>query len=341
MKKGRKKTSIQKKAANKVFSVVQPWIVYYTEHYNDSSEKDFFTFIKAKSSNLAKTILIDKTKEDNPSVKPKAIRCYILHKNYQNHKTGQKLGIEGWGRVHDSCFPNSSNFLFKKEIPRPEGYTNRFNKTNLEHLKTIGFKKGADNWSAKYRKGTHLPLDERKGKKWTGGGWVKIDDQEIQLIESKLVGAFIIHGNNRSHAARHLNISRHKLYKLMKTIHSIDWWNENYPAPKPTPPILSTERRSSIQKIVTQRRMAEGEKFFNLTKEQEQKRDEKRRLAIREKSINYRKSLIPIIKDSLSKCNNNRTAASKSINVKPATFKKWMRMTSDYVNWQTEFPVNQ
>lgn len=339
MKKGRKKISIQKQAAKKVFSVVQPWIIYYTEHYSDSTEKDFFTFIKAKSRNLAKSILIDKTKEDDSTVKLKAIRCYILHKNYQNHKTGQKLGIQGWGRVHDCAFPNVSNFLFKKEIPRPEGYTNRFNKTNLEHLKTIGFKKGADNWSTKHRKGTHLPLDERKGKKWTGGNWVKIDDQEMQIIESKLVGALIVHDNNRSHAAKYLKVSRHKLYKLMRTIHPMDWWNENYPAPKPTPPILSTERRSAIQKKTTQERIAKGEKLFNLTKEQAEKRDEKRRIAIHKKSINYRKSLIPIIKDSLLKCGNNRTVASRSINVKPATFKKWMRMTSEYVDWQKEFPV--
>ena len=86
MKRGRKKSNTQTKARKTVFSVVQPWIIYFTERYSDSSEKDFFTFIKARSFDSAKNILKEKSKEDDESIKIKAVQGFLLHKNYKNTK---------------------------------------------------------------------------------------------------------------------------------------------------------------------------------------------------------------------------------------------------------------
>jgi hypothetical protein len=33
-----------------------------------------------------------------------------------------------WDSIRSTAFPNLQNVLLKKFIPRPEGYTNRFNK---------------------------------------------------------------------------------------------------------------------------------------------------------------------------------------------------------------------
>ena len=231
MKIAKKKKTIQSIARKKIYSTVQPWIIYFTERYADQQEKDFFTFVKAKSANMARTILVDKLKDDDSTVIVKSLQVFLLHKNYRNRKTGQTLDIENWGKIHEASFPNVPNFLYKQEVPRPDGFNTRFNRTDYEHMKTIGFKKGKDNWSYKNRKGKHLPLNKRIGKKWTGDKWVDIDPKEMSRIEAKLVSAFIATDNNRSRVAQYLNISRHKLYKLMKTVHPLDWWEEHYPPP--------------------------------------------------------------------------------------------------------------
>ena len=98
----------------------QYWIIYYTERYQNGSEKDFATFIKAKSYDLAKTILHLKLKEDL-NIKPRAIQGFMLHKGYRNARNFKKLSLSDWADVKNASFPNLNNFLFKKEMTRPEG----------------------------------------------------------------------------------------------------------------------------------------------------------------------------------------------------------------------------
>lgn len=340
MKNRKKAKNCQTKARRKVFSVVQPWILYFTERYSDSSEKDFFTFIKARSFDSAKSILKEKSIEDDSSIKIKAIQGFLVHKNYKNTKISLKLDIEGWEKVNAACFPNIHNFLFKKETLRPEGHTNRFNKTDVERLKTIGFKKGEENWSRKYRKGTHLPLDQREGKRWTGHTWVKIDQDELASIKNKIIDAFNCCGNNRSHAAKSLGVCRNKLYKLMKTVHPLSWWNKHYPKPKPEPPRIPTAERSAKQKEVMAIRKAKGEKFFDKSEQAEVKRLEALRKSQAKAKIEYQKSLIPKIKFALISNNNHRPNAAKSLNIARSTMTKWLKMTKEYVNWEEEYPTN-
>ena len=341
MKKGRKKHSIQTKARRKLFSVVQPWIVYFTEKYSDCSEKDFFTVIKARSLNSAKDILKEKIKEDDRSVKVKGIQAFILHKDYQNTKLGRKLDTQGWLMIHDASFPNVNNFLFKQDIPRPEGYTNKYNKTNFEHLKKIGFKKGEDNWSKIHRKGKTLPLDQRQGKKWTGDQWIEINEEEIKKIKNQLISSFVKNKNNRYHTAKDLGISRHKLYKLMKTVNTLDWWSENYPAPKPIPPRVSKQERSLKQKEVMAEMMKNGHKPFDLDDATKALALKKRLATNKKKCEDYRMSLIPKIREGFIKYGNNRTEVARKMNMNLGTFRGWLKKTSQYVNWSEEFPYDK
>lgn len=340
MKRGRKKSNTQTKARKTVFSVVQPWIIYFTERYSDSSEKDFFTFIKARSFDSAKNILKEKSKEDDESIKIKAVQGFLLHKNYKNTKISLKLDIEGWEMVHQASFPNINNFLFKKETPRPEGYSNRFNKTNLTHLKTIGFQKGPNNWSTQNRKGKHLPIGERQGKKWTGDKWVEMDKDELASIKFKIIMSLNKNGNNRLHAAKSLGVCRNKFYKLMKTVHPLSWWNKNYPKPKPIPPRVPRSQRSAKQKEVMAIRKAQGGQFFDKSEEAEIKRLAALRKSKEKITREYRKSLIPKIKSALLDNNNHRPKAAKSLNIARSTMTKWLKVTSEYVNWNEEFPAN-
>ena len=105
MKKTYKKS--QKKNAQyhyrrETFSFYQYWIFYYTERYKDNSEKDFVTFIKAKSYDLAKSILTAKVKEDIPGTKLKSMQGYMLHKDYKNGRSGRHFSMVDWENVKSS-----------------------------------------------------------------------------------------------------------------------------------------------------------------------------------------------------------------------------------------------
>jgi hypothetical protein len=321
------------------YSFHQYWIMYYTEILEDLEEHDYISFIKAKSYNLAKIILSEKIKEDNENSKVKAISGFMFHKNYMNSRSKERLSIADWQNIKDASFPNLNNFLFRKETKRTEGHSNRFNKTDYEHLKTIGFKSGEENWSVKNRKGKFLPLNQREGKKWNGDQWVDWDKDEMKATKNSIIEALIKSENNRSRAAAYLKIGRNTLYKLMCRCVKIDWWNENFPAPRPIPPRVSAEQRSKTQREVMLKRKAEGKVIFQKNEEQEALRLKNLKIKLTAKSQKYRKSLIPIIKNSLLKNKNKRAQAARSINVKPSTFRRWMYITKDIINWKKEYPV--
>ena len=337
-KRGRKTINCQKSFRKKIFPFTQYWLMYYTERYNDNSEKDFVTFIRAKSYAVAKIILLEKSKEDLSTVKVKAILGYMLHKNYRHTKTNKILSVSDWENIRNSSFPNINNFLFKKELPRREGYSNRFNKTNFKQLKTIGFKKGKDNWARKHRKGVFKKLHERKGLKWSGDKWIEWDKEEMVKTKNNIVNALVLHDNNRKRSAEFLNIGRTKLYKLMVRCETRAWWNENYPPQKPIPPRVSSEQRSETQKRVMQERKARGEKFFDKSFSGEQKRIKALQLAKKEEGAKYKKNLIPVIKKALNENNNIRTLAAKSLNIKYDTFRAWLQRTRHLVNWSNDYP---
>ena len=322
------------------FSFYQYWIFYYTEHYKNGSEKDFVTFIKAKSYELAKNILSQKVEEDNPGAKTKSVQGYMLHKNYKNTRSGRHFSMSDWAKVKDSSFPNLSNFLFKKETERPEGFSNRLNKTNLNHLKKIGFKKGKENWSTANRKGLFLPLDQRRGKKWNGDKWVKWCPEEMKKTKSEIINALILEGGNRKNAAKHLNIGRNTLYKLMLRCEEKAWWDKHYPPVKPVPPRVPREQRSATQKKVMKKRMENGEiPFASLTKEQRQAKIANSARTKREKSEKKYNDLIPKMKEALLASNNSRTKAANLMGIKVSTFRKYIQKTKHKIDWASTYPV--
>jgi hypothetical protein len=335
----RKKNRKQYHFARKTFSYNQFWISYYTEVYEDESQQDFATFIKAKSSRLAKSILIKKSKEDNPSVKIKSARIYMLHKDFVRKSSKRRLDISDWSDVQNCHFPNLNNYLFKYPLERKKGYDYRGGKTNLDHLKTIGFKKGQPNYSTLHRKGNHLPLTERKGKVWNGDRWIEWDKSEMEHAKSKIIDALILNNNNRTKAAKSVKMSKHKFYHLMHRCDTREWWNENYPAPKLIPPKVSTKQRSQTQKKVMLKRKLEGKlKLPNHSPQLEQKRLQSLRAYHESISDEHNEMIIPKIKKALSENYNVRTLAARSLGVKHTTFRKWIQKTKHLVNWLEEYP---
>ncbi len=339
MKRGRKKYNIQTKARRTHFDFHQYWNISYTERYSDGSEKDFKTFIRAKSYSLAKNLLKRRLKEDDPKIKIKAIQGFMFHKDYKSD-TGKKLGLKEWDQIKNSAFPNSSNTVFKFHIPRPDWKSNRFNATNHEHLKTIGFKKGDQNWSTIHRKGKSLPLELRQGKIWVGYEWREWDKHEMQEVKKRLISALVLHNNNRSNAAKELGMGRNTLYKLMNRITGIDW-DKEYPITRPAPPRVPTEQRSKTQKRVMRERMAKGEvPFGNLSKEQESRKRRNAKETFKRRREERLNNFIPLAKEALSKSNNLRGEAADIMGIKRSYFSKMLSQTRDRVDWDKEFPNN-
>lgn len=322
------------------FPFHQYWLMYYTERYSDNSEKDFASFIKAKNYETAKIILVSKLKEDIKKVKVRALVGYMLHKDYRNSRNQQRLSIDNWDEIKSAAFPNLNNFLHKQELPRPEGYTNKYNKVDLEHLNTIGFRKGAANWSTIHRKGQTKPLHERKGLKWNGDQWIPWNKEEMRKTKNQIINALIVNNNNRTRAADYLGISRSGFYAIMMRCEDREWWNENYPFAKRIPPKVSKEERSATQKKVMARRKADGLECFvdRNTKEFEAKRLANLKAAQKQKKLSYAKTLVPKIKSALIANHNIRAEAARSLDVKDTTFQSWLRKTRFLVDWTKEYP---
>ena len=337
-KRGRKPKSLQAKFRAKTFQFHQYWNIGYTERYKNGEEQDFKTFIRAKSFASAKKILKLRLEEEDPSIKIKAVQGFMFHKDYKSDN-GKKLGLQEWSQIRTAAFPNTSNFLFKHSIPRPQWKSNRFNATNHEHLKTIGFKKGPNNWSTLNRKGKTLAIELRQGKMWTGSKWVDWDKEDMNRVKNAIVSALIKHNNVRLRAAKELGMNRNCLYKIMSRIVGVDW-NKEYPTVKPSPPRVSKEQRSATQKKVMQKMMANGHKpFSNLTEEQKSKRFNNMLEAKRKKTKKRLDYYIPKMKESLDACGNSRKLAAEYLGLKDAHFRKLIRETKHLVNWAREYPT--
>lgn len=338
----KRKKNIQYQARRKVFQFHQYWNLNYTEKYPDGSEKDFKTFIKAKSYDLAKEMLLKRLKEDDDKIKIKAVQGFLFHKKYSSAQK-RRLSLKEWEQIRKAAFPNQLNLLFKLEIERDPSKSNRFNSTNYELLKTIGFKSGKDNWSTKNIKGKTLPLYQRSHMVFKGK-WVPWDKESRKQTFNQIVDALIKCNNVRQKAAKYLNISRHKFYKLMERFPEMDW-NKEYPTPKPfsNSKKPSREVMSKAGKKAMQKRMASGEKPFQLTKEQEAKRKanrEKHNEKLRaEREVRLKKQ-VKLVREALSKNDNKRNKAADFLGWKINYLNKIMRITKHLVNWSTEYPNN-
>lgn len=334
---GRKKRNIQWKFRRMHFDSHRYWQISYTEKYPDGTEKDYRTFVRSKSYKQAKKILQMRLEEDEPNIKLKAIQGFMFHSDYRND-AGKKLGLKEWDQIRSSAFPNSSNTIFKFHVPRPEWKSNRFNATNYDQLKSIGFKKGEENWSTIHRKGKTLPFELRKGKIWTGHEWKDWDKHEMEKAKKRVISALILHDNNRTAAAQELGMHRNRLYKLMNRIVGVDWDTE-YPIIRKAPPLIPKEQRSLLQKKAMAKRMANGEiPFGSLTEDQKRRKRENINKAFRRKREARLNDFIPKAKKALVACGNSRSKAADQLGIKRSYFSKMMIQTSDQVNWAEEFP---
>jgi DNA-binding protein Fis len=320
----------QAKYRRTTFPRPQYWNINYTEKHSCGSEKDFKTIIFARSYNLAVHMLEQKLKEPDPLLKIKAVHGFMFHKDYHSAAIG-RLGVKEWEEIRRSAFPNENNFLFKLEIPRPEGYTNRFNKTDFEQLKNIGFSKGESNWSVRNRKGKTLPIEERTHKTWKGR-WVDWDPLLRQAAKHKLMEALIKSKNNRTHAAKYLGVHRNKIYKLFRKFPEVDWEKE-YPAPPPPRPSVSYSY--SMKK-----RMDDGEVPFESgqSPEAQAKRITNMTRAKRAKRKETIEEMLPKIDSALKETGGNRSKASDLLGLSPSVFGKLLRATQDQINWSKKYP---
>ena len=318
------------------YSFDQYWNINYTAVYEDGVEKDLKTFIKSNSYKNAKKILKEKLSEKN--IRTKSVQGFMFHSKYKGVKN-RKLTFENWEQIKSASFPNENDYLFTFEIPRPEGYTNRFNKTDYNHLKAIGFKSGAESYSTIHRKGKHLPLEKRMGKKWTGAKWVEWDKREMAVAESNIKKALSECDNNRYKAAIYLNMGRTQLYKLMKRTKGLDWWNKEFPIKRSPPPRVSKEERSATQSKVMKRMMNEGYiPFGNLTEEQQEKKIKNIRISKKKQTLKRFNYWIPKIKEALEKSSNKRVEAAKYLEIKSSHFRKLIQETKHIVNWSEKYP---
>jgi hypothetical protein len=329
--------NIQLKFRRKVFDVHQYWNINYTERYSNGSEKDFKTFIKAKSYESAKRTLKERLLEDDPEIKVKAIIGFMFHSNYKS-SSNIKLRTKEWEEIRSASFPNVNNCLYKYEVERGEGKSNRFNKTDYDHVRSIGFKSGKKNWSHINRKGVVKPLKDREGMIYSGK-WVKWDKVLMDQTRKQIIHALVKCNGNRSRAALFLGVSRHKFYSLMAKFPKINW-NEEYPKEKRTPPIVSPEVRVSAGKKSIKTRMENGfVPFSNLTEEDINRRTEALKETNRKKRAKRLKEFIPQAKNALMKNNNARSLAASHLGLSSGHFSKLLKQTSDQVDWGKEFPL--
>jgi hypothetical protein len=233
--------NIQAKFRREKFRTDQYWNMNYTESYQDGRELDFKTFIKARSYESAKHILKKRIAEDDQKIKVKALIGFMFHKDYKS-ANNLKLRFKEWEQIRSASFPNQNNVLYKLEVKRGDGKTNRFNRTDYDHLQTIGFKEGKDNWSHINLKGKSLPLEDREGMIYQGK-WIPWDKNIMNSTRQDLIDALIQTEGNRLKAAATLGVSRTKFYKLMAKFPRIDW-NKEYPTPKPFSTFQNERKRN-------------------------------------------------------------------------------------------------
>ena len=216
----------QKKLRNKKFSFDQYWNIHYTEVLDNGAERDYKSIIKSRSADLAKEILIKKIKEDNPTHKIKSVQIYMF--SSKSYLDGLQLNIEDWEHIRLASFPNIANCLFKCYIARPEGYSNRFNKSAPNHPRL--FKKG--NKQSPHHK-NKLTKTEKAHKLFKNGKWIPWAHSEREALKEKIILALNSFNNNRSASAKFLKINPRSLYSLMHDKFIEIDWNKEYPPPKP------------------------------------------------------------------------------------------------------------
>jgi hypothetical protein len=221
----RAKKSRQLAFLKTLFQYDQYWSIHYTE-YNDLniSGKDYKTIIRSRSAELAKDILRKKVSEDNKGSKVKALRLFMLHKD--SIINDLSLNLKDWSCIKKCSFPNEVNTIFRFEVCRPKGYTNRFNKMNQGSNPNNGFKKGHAKFSF-----PSYTMEEKSRMLWKRGKWHPWPESERQAFKQKIIFALKSNNNNRGKAANYLGIHVRYFQKLLKDKFIEVDWRKEYPPP--------------------------------------------------------------------------------------------------------------
>lgn len=218
-----KKLSPQTKFRKQKFTYDQYWGIHYTEVFQDKSELDYQSVIKARSAHSAINILTQKIVEDNPSHKIKSVQVFMF--SHESALYNLKLNIDDWKHIRNCAFPNFANHLFKHNQPRPTGYKNRFNK-GIAPKNGVGFKKGN-----KIRANTVSEKD--KPYMQFKGHWIPWPKEEREALKEKIQLHLSLNDNNRTYAAKSLGIHIRYLHKLMKQKFVEVDWDKDFPPSKP------------------------------------------------------------------------------------------------------------
>ena len=221
------------------FSHNQYWCVSYTECYKVGGERDFKTFIKARSADLARKILVLRLKEDDLFLKVRTVTVSMIHDCWQVAELRKKLSVKQWESIRNVSFPNDWNRLFKFEKKRIDGQLNRYNvqSTTLTKEHQDKLQKASRELAEKYLKGSFKPICPELMKicstdKYCKGssqrrGYANINNKDQREMELAYVKKIMkkYHGN-RNLAADSIGISRHRIRRVLKRFPEVDWDKE-------------------------------------------------------------------------------------------------------------------
>tara|TARA_R110002153_G_scaffold5754_7_gene26643 strand:+ start:4876 stop:5730 length:855 start_codon:yes stop_codon:yes gene_type:complete len=209
---GRKKKLIQSKVKNVKFQFDQYWSIKYIEVDPNSKQSDYKVIIKARSSDLARSILKIKCKETNPHCKIKGVSINMLHSN--STINGLRLTLKDWECVKESSFPNSVNVLFRFNSERSERHKKHLKNLRQNHPKV----------SVKYS-GQNLSQKQKNHMKWDGK-WKPWPKVEREALKEKIFIGLKLNNNCRLKAAKYVSVSQRYFQKLLKKFPEVDWAKE-------------------------------------------------------------------------------------------------------------------
>ena len=324
------------------------WFVYFTWVYQDKTQKDFKTVIKAYSSENAKEILLNKVKRDSKGSVIKCANTYRIHSRYNlshHYNKDKKLSLEQWEAVRETAFPNRLDKLYLIEKPRKEGgevYNGRkYDKEKMKkQLEKHGFKQGKDNWSVKNpiskanapaEHEKHLYRPAKGGRR--GQDYERIPESERRIERATIAQALVASNGNRRIAAELLGLHKKDLYTKMKKKHPEIDWDTLYPFGGRPP-----RSQEAIEKFkATHKKNYKKENHPNYGKKLSKEHVAnivKSRTKGREKRL---KKLEDKLKELLKKHGNIRTKVAEELGVAVGTVYEYFKQITN-VNWNKEYP---
>ena len=209
---GRNKKLIQSKVKNAKFQFDQYWSIKYTEVNPNSEESDYKVIIKARSRDLAKSILKIKSKKVSPHCKIKGLVVNMLHPN--SVINGLKLTVKDWECVKGSSFPNSVDVLFRFKSERSE-----------KHKKQLKKLRNQASISCLPRFSQNLTQEQKNHMKWEGK-WKPWPKLEREAFKERMCIGLKLNNNCRAKAAEYISVSQRYFQKLLKKFPEVDWAKE-------------------------------------------------------------------------------------------------------------------